>query len=352
MPTDVIDQLMGESDIDFYERGGVSLQREGRPCPSFGIVRDGSLKLVKAQEEGEDRILGYLRPGDVFGESAIEGDEPAPAGVVTAGKAEVVRIGQDAFRRFCEGHPEVGGRLAALASERREARPSPELSRRLETLGQGFIQADALLLMDLELCVKCDLCVQACEELHGESRLIRRGLELETAMGRYLAPAACRHCDDPLCMFSCPTGAIKRRPEGEIYIDYDLCTGVGACALACPYDNIHMIETHKFDRAQARKQQARPDHAFFRPYPDQGVKPQGLLQRLLAFGKVDDPQDAPPAASDSTHVPPNYPIKCDMCDGLPFMGCVHACPTGAAMRVELDREGKVGAPQAVGGAPA
>ena len=34
------------------------------------------------------------------------------------------------------------------------------------------------------------------------------------------------------------------------------------------------------------------------------------------------------------HVPPSYPIKCDLCDGLPFMGCVHACPTGAAMRVD------------------
>jgi hypothetical protein len=35
-----------------------------------------------------------------------------------------------------------------------------------------------------------------------------------------------------------------------------------------------------------------------------------------------------------------------MCDGLPFMGCVHACPTGAAMRVDptqLHGEGVVGA---------
>jgi Fe-S-cluster-containing dehydrogenase component len=178
-------------------------------------------------------------------------------------------------------------------------------------------------------------------------------MELETPLGTHLAPAACRHCDDPLCMFSCPTGAIKRRPEGEIFIDYDLCTGVGACALACPYDNIHMIETHKFDEAQSRKQSAHPDHTFFRPYPDQGAKPQGLLQRLLSFGKVkdpqgkvDDPQDAQHSGDEGHHVPASYPIKCDMCDGLPFMGCVHACPTGAAMRVaptELHGEGVVGA---------
>ncbi len=153
-------------------------------------------------------------------------------------------------------------------------------------------------------------------------------------LGKFLAPSACRHCDDPVCMFSCPTGAIKRRPEGEIYIDYDLCTGVGACALACPYDNIQMIETHVFDEAQASKQASQPDHKFFRPYPDRKPQTGGLLQRLLAFGRVEDAQDAPPQKSDGHPVPPSYPIKCDLCDGLPFMGCVHACPTGAAMRVD------------------
>ncbi len=200
--------------------------------------------------------------------------------------------------------------------------------------------------MDLELCVKCDLCVEACEDLHGVSRLTRRGVQL----GKYLAPAACRHCDDPLCMFSCPTGAIKRRPEGEIYIDYDLCTGVGACALACPYDNIQMIETHKFDEAQANKQAAQPDHVFFRPYPGRAPEKQGLLQRMLGLGKVEDPQE-PAAAGEGHHVPPSYPIKCDLCDGLPFMGCVHACPTGAAMRVDprtLLEEGVVGSGSVVG----
>jgi ferredoxin len=34
------------------------------------------------------------------------------------------------------------------------------------------------------------------------------------------------------------------------------------------------------------------------------------------------------------YVPPSFPIKCDLCDGLPFMGCVHNCPTGAAMRID------------------
>ncbi len=360
VPVETVSDLIQASEIEFYDKAGMVIIQEGERGESVGIVRDGFLKVVKQQENEHDpdRILGYIRAGDIFGEAAILDDSPRTASVVTAGKAEVVKIDKDAFRNLCEQHPEIPDRLAKLQQERQESRPDPLLARQLEKWGQGFIQADALLLMDLELCVKCDLCVEACEELHGESRLIRRGIELETPLGTHLAPAACRHCDDPLCMFSCPTGAIKRRPEGEIYIDYDLCTGVGACALACPYDNIHMIETHKFDQAQAVKQRAHPDHTFFRPYPDQGVKPRGLLQRLLAFGKVEDPQQAPaPAADDDgRHVPASYPIKCDMCDGLPFMGCVHACPTGAAMRVDpVELHGAVagaGARKAVGGSGA
>jgi CRP-like cAMP-binding protein/pSer/pThr/pTyr-binding forkhead associated (FHA) protein/Fe-S-cluster-containing dehydrogenase component len=345
VPVDAITDLMQSSEIDFYDKAGIVLVREGEAGESVSIVRDGFLRVVKNLDEGEERILGYLRTGDIFGETAIIDDSPRTASVVTAGKAEVVKIDKEAFRTLCDQHPELVERLAQLEQDRKQARPDPTLARQLEKWGQGFIQADALLLMDLELCVKCDLCVQACEELHGESRLIRRGMELETALGTHLAPAACRHCDDPLCMFSCPTGAIKRRPEGEIFIDYDLCTGVGACALACPYDNIHMIETHVFDEAQAKKQAAQPDHEFFRPYPDQGVKPRGLLQRLLAFGKVEDPQVAASRDDGERHVPASYPIKCDMCDGLPFMGCVHACPTGAAMRVDpvdMHGEGVVG----------
>lgn len=335
VPADAVADLIQRSEIVFHDKAGITIVHEGETGESVGVVRDGFLKVVKTKEEGADRILGYMRPGDIYGEAAILDDTPRTASIVTAGKAEVVKIDKAGFLALCDQFPEIVDRLRALEEDRKQTRESldPDLSRQLEAWGQGYIQADALLVMDLELCVKCDLCVQACEELHGVSRLTRRGMQL----GNHLAPSACRHCDDPVCMFSCPTGAIKRRPEGEIYIDYDLCTGVGACALACPYDNIQMVETHVFDDAQAKKQTAHPDHNFFRPYPERKPQKGGLLQRLLAFGRVDDPQDAPSGAKEDGKghpVPPSYPIKCDLCDGLPFMGCVHACPTGAAMRVD------------------
>ena len=66
---------------------------------------------------------------------------------------------------------------------------TPELSDLLERSGQlGYVQAAALLVMDLDLCVKCDHSVKACESLHGESRLVRSGVTI----GRYLVPVVCR----------------------------------------------------------------------------------------------------------------------------------------------------------------
>jgi Fe-S-cluster-containing hydrogenase component 2 len=210
------------------------------------------------------------------------------------------------------------------------------MSELLERSGQlGVLQADALLVMDLDLCIKCDECVKACESLHGKSRLIRNGIQI----GKYLIPSACRHCDDPKCMNSCPTGAIKRRPEGEIYFQYDMCIGCGNCAIACPYDNIAMIDTPTFDRAQARKSHTMGDPNFFRPYPvaTHDVGEAGLLQRLFGGGHKGKSKRKPvtvAGADGAQHVPAAFPIKCDLCDGLPFMGCVHSCPTGAAIRID------------------
>jgi Fe-S-cluster-containing dehydrogenase component len=48
----------------------------------------------------------------------------------------------------------------------------------------------------------------------------------------------CRHCDDPPCADACPEAAIRKRDDGLVIMDYDLCTGCQACIDECPYDAI------------------------------------------------------------------------------------------------------------------
>ena len=360
VPDTFINGLIPHCAIERYDLRGITLIKQGEQGDSIYIVRDGFVQIVREREDGTKRVIAYLRTGEYFGEMAPLGGGRRTASVLTAGKCELIRIPNADFLELCKDFPAVekNVRDTIARRHREEEQLTPEMSALLETSGQlGMIQADALLVMDLDRCVKCDNCVTACESLHGESRLVRTGIQL----GKYLVPAACRHCDDPKCMTACPTGAVKRRPEGEIYFQYDMCIGCANCSIACPYDNIAMIETPKFDAAQAKKSRFISDKQVYRPYPlaahDAGsiwsrvfpshtagkrarVEP-GIFSRILGINRAAQQSAAAPVSeaqakeqSANAHIPISFPIKCDLCDGLPFMGCVHNCPTGAAIRID------------------
>ena len=360
VPRTFIDSLIPHCVIERYDLRGITLIKQGEEGDSIYIVRDGFVQIVREREDGTTRVLAYLRVGEYFGEMALLGGVKRYASVLTAGKCELIKIPRADFLELCKDFPAVEHNVRATIERRHreEEQITPGMSALLDTSGQlGMIQADALLVMDLDRCVKCDACVTACESLHGESRLVRTGIQL----GNYLVPAACRHCDDPKCMTACPTGAVKRRPEGEIYFQYDMCIGCANCSIACPYDNIAMIETPKFDAAQAKKSRFIRDKQVYRPYPlaahDAGslwsrifpshaagerarVEP-GIFSRIFGLNRAAQQSAAAPvseaeakARSAKAHIPIAFPIKCDLCDGLPFMGCVHSCPTGAAIRID------------------
>ncbi|MFA0815840.1 MAG: 4Fe-4S dicluster domain-containing protein [Anaerofustis sp.] len=48
---------------------------------------------------------------------------------------------------------------------------------------------------------------------------------------------SCRHCEDPLCVKGCISGALTQQ-DGVITIDQDKCVGCYTCILSCPYGAI------------------------------------------------------------------------------------------------------------------
>jgi anaerobic dimethyl sulfoxide reductase subunit B (iron-sulfur subunit) len=95
--------------------------------------------------------------------------------------------------------------------------------------------------LDLARCVGCGACVLACRI---ENRLEpgvswRRVLSVNLPrFGRgptYHLSVACHHCDDPPCLAGCPSGALRRGPDGIVLLESEACLGCRYCEMACPF---------------------------------------------------------------------------------------------------------------------
>ena len=189
-----------------------------------------------------------------------------------------------------------------------------------ETIATGVIDGSNVLVMDMDLCVRCGNCSLACHKMHGQSRLLRRGIQIErpVAIGKKrlqhaLVPQVCMHCADPECMTGCPTGSIFRDPLGQIDIDRVSCIGCFDCATQCPYDAISMVP---------REAPAANGGGFV-----------SKLARAFSF-RIAEP--VAPAGDDVVA------IKCNLCEGTSLnppgarrqaYSCEENCPTGALVRV-------------------
>jgi Fe-S-cluster-containing hydrogenase component 2 len=108
---------------------------------------------------------------------------------------------------------------------------------------QGLYEGQNILVLDMDLCTRCDECTKGCVREHGTeshglpiTRLLRDGLRF----GDYLVATSCRSCTDPHCMSGCPVDSIHRGKHLQIVIE-DHCIGCGLCASNCPYGNIFMV---------------------------------------------------------------------------------------------------------------
>ena len=105
---------------------------------------------------------------------------------------------------------------------------------------------------DLRRCVGCQTCTAACKHANATPPGVqwRRVIDMEVGeypdVQRAFVPVGCQHCDEPPCMEVCPSTATKKRADGIVTIDYDLCIGCAYCAVACPYQARYKTERPSF----------------------------------------------------------------------------------------------------------
>jgi len=289
-----LDEIAGHASLRRYERDEVVL-RQGEPATAMHVVVRGTVKVAESDEQGE-RVLAYLKRGAHFGEIGLLRRRPHGASVRAVTTVETLQLEPYTFDFIRLAFPAVGEAIADIVRKREEENDRRANDRSVQTamqLMEGLVDSTDALVIDLRRCVRCDTCERTCLGVTGHRRLRRTGERL----GSWVFATACRHCRDPACM-ECPRSAIVRDRSGEIHFG-DECIGCGACARACPYGSISIVETP-------------------------GAGPGG-----------DPPVDAAQGTARGRGTERNRrrAVKCDLCADRACMACVYNCPTGALRRV-------------------
>ena len=133
-----------------------------------------------------------------------------------------------------------------------------------------------------EVCIGCHLCEIACLTAHSQSKDViiawteERPNGLETCKtvvhkGSACVALSCRHCEEPICVAACISGALAKDAEGRTTYDEEKCVGCWSCLMSCPF---------------------------------------GAIKRHPVKEKI---------------------VKCDLCPGRDVPACVEACPNKALL---------------------
>jgi len=267
------------------------------------IIRAGLARISHAYAHGH-RTVGYLSPGQIFGLNEIaEGwrsstPKPLSHSLRAIGIATVVVLPTPIVEQLLlEKHEkrQHQDRSAKPRGDSFASRPSEDIARVnvdfVEFLVQNrYVNGSATMLIDMDRCTRCDDCVRACAATHDNNpRFLRSGPIQDNIM----VAQACMHCEDPVCMIECPTGAIHRDLDGgQVVINDRTCIGCSACANNCPYNAIRMVEVRH--------------------------------------------QDGDFIRDETKHVPIAKATKCDLClDQWGGPACQRACPHDALVRIDM-----------------
>ena len=96
--------------------------------------------------------------------------------------------------------------------------------------------------VDEKWCLGCHLCEYNCAFANsGKENMAEalKGVDIHPRIrveedDKITYAVQCRHCDDPLCVKSCISGALSK-VDGVVQIDTNKCVGCLTCVLVCPY---------------------------------------------------------------------------------------------------------------------
>jgi len=266
------------------------LAEEGHYPNGVFLIRSGVARVSRRHHHGH-QTLSYLTPGKSFGFEEIESGWQTGSsvpfryslraiGYLTAVILPAVLLEKLLFQGKSSATP-LGQANIPKPHAPDDGLIDPDFMEFL--VQERFVNGTATMLINMDRCTRCDDCVRACASTHDNNpRFLRQG----PIHGNIMVARSCMHCQDPVCMIECPTGAISRELNaGEVAINDATCRN-------CPYEAIRMVEIR-----------------------DQ----QGLFIR-----------------AEKDRKPITKATKCDLCvDQHGGPACQNACPHDALARIDM-----------------
>jgi Fe-S-cluster-containing hydrogenase component 2 len=248
-------------------------------------------------------------PGDLFNSAALTSARGAPIAFYAAAPCVLCAIDHRTIAELATRHPSFEARFRRAITVSRQ-RLHNVVGVKQEILDffvrQGIsVSGQSVRVRQLDLCIDCKLCEEACEERYGARRLTLGGYQLGMLDFVY----TCRTCTDQRCIDPCEYDSITfDAAKKEVVINEATCTGCTACAQACPYGAIDMVDVTD-------------QHS---PTYREGFKARLEGKGALAFG----------GGAPRTARPRRIANKCDHCIAYGDQACVSACPTGSLIEVD------------------
>lgn len=113
------------------------------------------------------------------------------------------------------------------------------------------MEEEKVIVYDPAYCSGCMRCMTACSTYHnGATSLSKARLQIMRHEGHAISRMTeeddlifdvitCQQCNQPLCVYFCPTLSIKKDSEtGCVTMNHDTCVGCRMCMVSCPFGAI------------------------------------------------------------------------------------------------------------------
>lgn len=252
--------------------------------------------------------LAAFVEGDLFNSTALPHQTGLTVALYSVAPTEVAVVTLQTVSDMVVRYPFFEGRVRrAVEASRERLRNVNGVKQEILDffIRQGLsVSGQMVRVRQLDLCIDCKQCEDACEERYGARRLTLGGYQLGMLDFVY----TCRTCADQRCVDPCEYDSIKYDPKRrEVVINEASCVGCTLCAQLCPYGAIEMVDVEDPANPTYRKE---------------------FKRRLDADNKLDFGGGKARVAK-----PRRIANKCDHCGAFGDQACVSACPTGALIEV-------------------